>query len=355
MHMRGPTNKNGFKYAKVTLLTLVASLLYFGVFSLPVSAAELTNRSIVISTSEVGSVASHRYNFRVNTSITVGSLEVEYCTNSPYVGTPCTAPAGFNLAIASMGTQSGLTGFNIDPSTTTNKLILSRVPAGVTPTVNASLTVNNITNPSTPNQTVFVRISTFATNDATGIRGDRGTVAFSTARQLIVNGFVPPYLTFCVANIVAPDCSSTIGNYLDFGELSSSSTRAVTSQFAVATNDVSGYVTTVSGLTLTSGNNTISSLSTGSISIPGTPQFGLNLRANSSPLIGSEKTGVGTGVPNVDFDTPNNYIFKNGNIASSPLSTEFNLFTVSYIANVSPTQPPGVYISTLTYITTVSF
>lgn len=353
--MLEPINKKVYKYAKVTLLTLVASLVYFGIFSSTVSAAELTNRSIVVGTSEISTSTSHRYNFNVNTSITIGSLEIEYCTNSPYPGTPCTAPVGFNLAIASMGSQSGLTGFNIDPSTTTNKLILSRVPAGVSPTVNTSITVNNITNPSTPNQTVFVRISTFATNDASGIRGDRGTVAFSTARQLIVNGFVPPYLTFCVANIVAPDCSSTVGNYLDFGELSSSTTKAVTSQFAVATNDVSGYVTTVSGLTLTSGNNTINALTTGSISLPGTPQFGLNLRANSSPLVGSDKTGVGTGVPNTDFDTPNSYIFKNGNIASSPLSTEFNLFTVSYIANVSSSQPPGVYISTLTYITTVSF
>ena len=166
---------------------------------------------------------------------------------------------------------------------------------------------------------------------------------------------MPPYLTFCTGNIVSSDCSNVVGNYLDFGELSTQTTRTATSQFAVATNDVTGYIATISGLTLTSGNNVIDAMTAPSISVPGSSQFGLNLRANSSPLIGSDKTGVGTGNPASDFNNPNNYILKNGVIASSSLSTDFNVFTVSYIANVSPSQPPGVYISTLTFIATVSF
>ncbi len=87
----------------------------------------------------------------------------------------------------------------------------------------------------------------------------------------------------------------------------------------------------------------------------GSPQFGINLRANSSPLVGSNISGIGSGVPNADFNTPNNFVLKNGTIASSSLPTEFNVYTVSYIANISSNQPPGVYISTLTYVTTVSF
>lgn len=342
---------NRFWYALAALMLMVPLYVFTGA----VLAAELKHRSIVVGTTVVSAVTSHRYNFQITSSISVGSLEIEYCTNSPLVGASCTAPSGLSLDAAAMGTQTGLTGFTIHPSTTANKLILTRPAAGVTPTVNASLTVNNITNPGTPNQTVFVRISTFASTNASGIRGDKGTVAFSTTRQLKVNGFVPPYLTFCVGNTVANDCSSAVGNYLSFGELSSNTTSAVSSQFAVATNDYTGYFTTITGITLTSGNNTISANSSPSPSIPGTSQFGLNLRANSNPQIGAEKSGVGSGTASSEFNTPNVFTFKPGTLASSTKSTDFNVFTVSYIANIVPGQAPGVYSSTITFITTVSF
>lgn len=345
---------NTLRYATMTLLSLVASFVYM-INSAVVYAADLNNRSVVVASSEVSVYTSHRYNFRIDTSIAVGSLEIEYCTNSPFVGTPCTAPVGLSLSSSTLGAQSGLIGFSIAPGSTVNKFILNRAPSGVSPPQAVSITANNVRNPDTPNQSVFVRISTFPLQDLAGPRGDRGTVMFSTARQLTVNGFVPPYLIFCVGNTVAPDCSSAVGSYLDFGELSSTTTKTTTSQFAASTNDVTGYITTVSGLTLTSGNNIISALASPSISTVGSPQFGINLRANSSPLVGSNISGIGSGVPNADFNTPNNFVLKNGTIASSSLPTEFNVYTVSYIANISSNQPPGVYISTLTYVTTVSF
>ncbi len=352
--MRGPTNKYWLRYATMTLLIIVASFVNL-LIPLKAGAAELTSRSIVVASSVSSALTNHRYNFRVNGAITIGSLEIEYCTNTPLIGAPCVAPAGFSLVSSSMGAQTGLTGFSIHPSTTTNRLILGRTPSGVVPPTTAAITVNSINNPSTPNQAVFVRISTFATNNATGIRGDNGSVVFATTRSLNVSGFVPPYLTFCVGNTVAADCSSATGNYLDFGELTNLTTRTVTSQFAAATNDNTGYVATVSGLTLISGNNIIPGLVTPTVSLPGTSQFGINLRANSSPVVGTDKTGVGTGVPAAAFNTPNNYAFQNGNIVSSPKSTDFNVFTVTYIANVAPNQPPGIYISTFTFIATVSF
>ncbi|MCA9332809.1 hypothetical protein KDA00_02950 [Candidatus Saccharibacteria bacterium] len=339
------------EYALVALVITLVPL--FSLFS-KVNAAELTNRSVTISTSEVDALSNYTFRFRINTAITVGSLEMEFCTNSPFIGDACTAPVGFSLASSSMGSQSGLTGFSIHPSTAGSRLVLGRIPAGVLPPTTSVITVNNITNPSVLDS-VFVRISTFATNDATGIRGDTGTVVYSLANQLDTSGYVPPYLTFCTGNSVAPDCSSSIGNYLTFGELSTSFTKSVTSQFAVATNDPTGYVTNILGVTLTSGNNTIPANTVPTISIPGTSQFGINLRANSSPLVGADKIGIGTGNPEPEFNASNSYTFKNGLIARSTLPTEFNTFTVTYIANISPAQNPGVYSSTITYVTTVSF
>ncbi len=339
--------------------TTVAFMLVTPLFGLLLTkhaaAAELTRRSIVVASPIAGVVTNHTYKFRVNTAITIGSIEVEYCTNSPFIGTSCDAPSGFSLTAASMGTQTGLTGFSIHPSSTTNKLILTRIPVAVTPVANTEITVEDITNPSTVHQTVFVRISTFASNNASGIRGDRGTVVYSTASGLAVGGYVPPYLKFCVGITVALDCSSTVGNYLNFGELSSTATRAVTSQFAVSTNDPTGYVATLSGLTLTSGNNVIPAINPSGPSRTGVSQFGLNLRANSNPGVGADKVGQGTATINPNYDVSNEFRFENGTITSGVKSTDFNVFTVSYIANISPTQPTGVYISTITYIATVSF
>ncbi len=345
---------NEVRYTLVALALLLAPL-FCCLHPLGVSAAPLEQRSIRVGSSVAAAITTHRFQFRIVNPISLGSIEFEYCTNSPFVGGACTAPTGFSLTNASLTGQTGATGFTIHPNTTTNKLILGRGPAAVAPPVNATYTIANVNNPSQARQTVFVRISTFASNNGTGARGETGTVVFSTARGLSIGGFVPPYLIFCVANTVNANCTITEGNYLSFGELSPTTTQAVTSQFAVATNDPAGYVTTVSGVTLTSGNNVIPALTSATPSTPGVSQFGINLKANTTPTVGSNPSGVGTGVPQPNYNTTNSFAFNSGNLVISTLPSDFNVFTVSYIANVSSGQPPGVYSSTITYITTVLF
>lgn len=353
MHNRNQVFKRS-KYALVALLTLVAPLLSMMISS-SVYAADLTKRSIVIGTPAAGAATSHTFKFQVNSPITIGSIAFEYCVNSPFINDACTPPDGFNLVSASLGTQSGATGFTIHPSTTTNKLILGRPPAAIAPPKILSYTVNAVSNPTDAQKTVFVRISTYASNNATGTRGDIGTVVFSTSRAISVAAFVPPYLVFCVGNTVGSNCTQTEGNYLSFGELTKNSTQSVTSQFSAATNDPAGYVTTVTGVTLTSGNNVIPAMTSAGQSIVGNSQFGMNLRANTNPSVGADKTGVGAGSPQTGYNTPNVFSFNNGNIVVSPLPSDFDVYTVSYIANISANQPPGVYNSTITYITTVLF
>ncbi len=352
--MLGRRKTKYIKYAIVTLLIMVVSL-----FSLvnpqTIHAAELKNRSITIGSATVNATTFNTYKFRISSGLLIGSLKMEYCTNSPFIDDVCTAPIGFSLASSSIGTQSGLVGFSIHPSSTANKLVLGRIPTPVVPPVDVSITVNSIANPNTANQTVYVRMSTYSSNDATGIRGDDGTTAFSTSRNISVGGFVPPFLIFCVGNTVAPNCSSTNGDFLSFGDFSAATTRTATSQFAVATNDPAGYVTALNGFTLTSGNNTIPALNVPSTSIIGISQFGINLKQNNSPVVGIERVGVGTGTVQPEFSNVNKFVFKNSNIVISTLPSDFNTFTVSYIANVAPDQLPGVYSATITYITMVLF
>lgn len=317
-------------------------------------AAPLTTKSVTISDSAPGAVNTHRFNFNINTVTSVGSIEFEYCSNTPFVGTVCTAPTGFSASSAVLSSQTGETGFSIDPSSTSNRIVLSR-PAGLTSAIPVSYTFDTITNHSAPFNTVYVRLATFASSDGTGLRTDSGPVAYATVGSLSVSGYVPPHLTFCVGVTVALNCSSSSGNFLNFGELSTSQPRYLTSQFSVSTNDPGGYVTSVAGTTMTSGNNIIPALGTPSPSIAGSSQFGMNLRANSSPGVGANPAGVGTGAITPNYSIPNQFMFNNQVIASSSISTDFNLFTTSYIVNRSASQSPGVYSTTLTYVAVAAF
>lgn len=317
-------------------------------------ASTLDSRSVKISSSRPSAVNTHTFGFTIANVSTVGSIEFEYCSNSPFIGTACTAPAGFSADAATLQNESGETGFMIEAGSTDNRILLSRVPIG-TSAIPVEYVFGNIANHNTPNSTVYVRIATYASANGTGPRTDTGAVAFSTGSAISVAGFVPPHLTFCVGVTVALNCTSSTGVLLNFGELVTSQPRFLSSQFSVATNDPGGYTTFVAGPTMTSGNNTIPALATPQPSQQGISQFGINLRANSNPSVGAEPFGVGSGAISGNFNTQNQFYFKNQIVAASPISTDFNTFTVSYLINVSEAQKPGIYSTTLTYIASAAF
>lgn len=317
-------------------------------------SAQLLNRSVTVADPRPSQNTSHTFNFSLQTVGTIGSLQFEYCSNSPVITTPCVAPTGLDVSAAVISSQTGETGFSVDAATTANNLILTRAPAANV-AIPVSYVFSNVINQSTPNSTAFVRITSYPTTDASGAFTDDGSVAYSTTSALSVSGFVPPYLVFCVGVTVAGDCSSANGQLLNLGELKPNQPSFATSQFAGATNDPGGYSTFVNGLTMTSGSNVIPALNTPLPSQTGTSQFGMNLRSNSNPSVGSNPSGVGTSTPTSDYNQPNLYVFKNQIVTSSPISTDYNLFTASYVVNVSPNQPAGIYNTTLTYIATAAF
>lgn len=318
-----------------------------------VDAAALTNKSVTLSDSTQSAVVSSIFRFTLPSYADIGSIEFEYCDNTPFPGTACTAPAGLSVAGAELSAQTGETGFMLD-TPTANKLVISR-PSVAGTTIPVSYTFDNIINPSEPNLPVYVRISTFTSENAAGARGDTGAVVFSTSRNITVSGYVPPYLIFCVGVTVETNCSSSSGNLLNFGELNTGQTRALTSQYSGSTNDPGGYTTTLSGVTMTSGNNIIPPMTTQDVSRAGVGQFGMNLRANSSLGIGSDPSGPGSSAPATPFDAPNRYTFQNGIISGSSIATDYKKFTASYIVNVASRQRPGIYSTTLTYIATAAF
>lgn len=319
-------------------------------------AANIQDRSVVIGSGTVSAVTTQDIKFTLPSPDNVGSLVLQYCSNLPWVGYICTAPAGLDMTGANLLSQSGNTGFAIDTAdSTANRLVLSRTAAPVAPVPN-EFVFDNAVNPSTPGQAVYIRISSQASSDGTGAPIDTGAVAFAVQSIFNVNAFVPPFLRLCVGVAVAPDCSSIIGDSVDLGILSTNLANKGQSQYAVATNDPTGYNVFASGTTMTSGNNIIPSLSLPTASFPGTGQFGINLRANLVPAVGQDPVGFGTGIPSADYNIPNRFLFNSGDeISSSSLPSDYNRMTVSYLVNVPKGQPPGIYSTTLTYIATVQF
>lgn len=366
-----------------------------------VSAAQITDRKLTLMAGDSGTfdggsmpggTVRHFFEFTIPTTGTaIGSVSFEYCTTAADVGTStCQAPTGLSTAGVSLGSEvgSGATGFTAS-SPSGNVALLTKATAATPSNGDLKFQLDDIVNPSTEG-TFFVRIATFNSIDGTGTAIDSGTVAASTAEQIIVEGIMPESLVFCTGGLVGktasvPDCSTATAGDIEFNQLfSPTDTASAISQMAASTNAGFGYAITVNGPTLTSGSNTIAGLSTPNASVKGVAQFGLNLRANTiaaapgfdpgaDPDILTlsadiDLTSNGTslkGHPTADYGTADTFAFASGDaIATSSYDGATNttlgpsdaqIYTVSYIANVPGSQPAGTYTSTLTYICTPTF
>jgi len=165
-------------------------------------------------------------------------------------------------------------------------------------------------------------------------------------------------LTFCTgtSGITTSSCAGATGSAVNFGTLSPSSTNSGVSQLGVGTNGGGGYAITVNGATLTSGGNTISALASQTASSIGSEQFGLNLRDNATPNVGTDPDGSGTATPTSNYNTADQYRFVTGDIiASKNSSDQFRRYHAAYIANINTATEAGSYTATMTYIATATF
>lgn len=338
----------------ILIFTTVGSLISSAFIS-KASAIPIGARSLIISTPAAGAVSTHTFSLTLNSALSVGSFSMEYCQESPIFDDTCSSPAGLDLSSVTLSAQSGETGFSIHPASTVNEIILTRTASLVTPDV-STYSFSGVINPSQANRSSFVRVANYASSNATGERIDEGGLAFSTSNPLDVQAAIPPALTLCTGITVAVDCSSSSGAAIDFGDLSSSITGKASSQFAISSNDDSGYNAYIIGTTMTSGVNQITPVTTQSVSTAGSGQFGINLVANTNPAIGESQTGPGTGMVNSNYDDTNLFKFTSGDVvASSIFSTDFNRFTLTYIVNVANNQPEGIYTTTMTILAVANF
>ncbi len=347
-------------------------------------ATQITNRSLTLQAgatdggSKPSGVVKHLFTFTLPNvgAVNVGSIQFKYCQIASGV---CDMPTGLLTTSATLSNETGATGFTMVNTTNGTPYITraaSAIPAGTTATYQFS----TVTNPSTVSQAFFVRISTFASIDTSGSPIDTGTVTATTTQQIVLTGEMPESLIFCTGAIVPlngsiPDCGNATSGIISFNQLfSPTDTATAKSQMAASTNALNGFTISVFGPTMTSGSNTIPAMSVAAASIKGIGQFGMNLRANtlaaSNPIVGADITPSPDGPthylgqPAVGYETIDSFKFVAGTVGDTvansafggtPGPTNAQVYTSSYIVNVTGSQLAGTYITTLTYICTPTF
>ena len=337
---------------------LAIVLLIVALLPVSVSAAQITNRKFTLTnTNGAATGVSYTFNSDALPSATaVRSVKAEACTTASGA---CSTPSGFTGLPANLTSQpSGLgAASSWTDDSVAGSLRVTHASNVTAPSGAVTIAWDTVTNPTADNATFYLRVTTYS-DAAYTTAIDTGTVAVSTAEQITVNATVDETLTFCTgtSGITNSSCSGATGSTVSLGTITPSTTGASTSQIGISTNGSSGYAITVAGNTLTSGANTITALASQTGSSQGSAQFGLNLRDNATPNIGTDVSGAGTATATANYNTVDQYRFVTGDIiASKNASDAHRLFTVSYIANVAGNTPAGSYTTNLTFVATTTF
>jgi hypothetical protein len=342
--------------ALLVVAPIIAILSYGNAYA----AGQITNRSLTLLSgtgsppdggSKPGGLVKHAFAFTLPAvgNPNVGSILFQYCTTAAGA---CSMPSGLVTTSSTLGSQTGFgAGTFTLVNTGSGAPYLTRSSQAMTAGTAATVRLDDVTNPTTTNYSFFVRITTYASNNASGSPIDAGTVTASTATQIILTGTMPESLVFCVGEQVlttvgVPDCTTATAGGISFNNLFSPIDTAIAeSQMAASTNAGFGYAITVNGNTLQSGGNSIAAM---------------YISANVAPAANVSGGNNFRGQPKAGYDTQNTFKFADGDtVAASDFSSagasDSQIFTASYIVNVPGSQAAGTYTTTLTYICTASF
>src|SRR3989338_5142128 len=204
------------------ILTWLATVAFLVSLLLPmlagtqiINAASLTERKITLETSQASATSvTYTASFKVGTTANLGGVVIDVCT-SPLIDTACTAATAFDWTTGGLGTVTGWTGATHDTVATAddaNTIVFSDgTPDAKTAGDLVTIEWTTATNPSTTG-TFYARIVTYddgtkgdtylATNaDNGGVHTDDGSVALSTAAQIVVTAAVQERLIFCVGTV----------------------------------------------------------------------------------------------------------------------------------------------------------
>ncbi len=361
------------------------------------AAGQVTARSVQLSTSTPSATAAkYTVTFTPATSTTIGGIVVDFCGDSPIIGsTTCTLPTAFTLG-TSVTLTAGYTGMGSGWVTTnslqggaaaSNKqvaVLTNTTPQALSTGTPVSFELTGITNPSSTG-TFYARIYTFDTSANTTTnytaagtaraasptgKVDYGGAAMSTANAVNISATVQEQLTFCVsAASPGTGCSGTSTPNVVLG----SGTPVVLSTGAVQTAVVYNQVTTnaVNNVNIrlkNTSSTTCAGLSRdGGATCPIAANGSFGTIANSAGQFGLNESngagGSGTVTANANYGTTGgSYGMGNATygtygdlLATTTGATTDVVSTMTYAANAAPTTPAGVYTATHSLIATGSY
>jgi len=227
--------------------------------------SQITSRSIQMSTSAKSATGvSYNVTFTPNET---GSqnMAIEFCNNTPLIGSACTAPTGMDLSAATVTTGTIL-GSGADVGA--NFVDFSATLASPT-----TITLGNVTNPDgtgLSNGTFYARIMVFdnatdagavdgSGSESTGTMLDDGGVALAVTDTIGVNAAVLESMTFCVFGDPNNNTSSANGTADDSGYLA---TLTTATNGPAANCDDSAHGSKSPSVQLGEVNSNVSALST---------------------------------------------------------------------------------------------
>ena len=208
----------------VALFAVLLSTVASAVVPTLAFALQVTERSIEMSDSVKGATGvSYNIKFKAVQAATGGFI-VDFCTNSPLVGTSCTAPTG----MVTTGATNG--GGATSVSGADGRLTVTKA---ITANEEVEVTVGGITNPTAAGTAgvLYARIVTYDTlgnyvsPTDLGAHRDTGAVAVALTDSIGVTAAVLESMTFCVASVdITNNCANASANppTIEIGELSGS-------------------------------------------------------------------------------------------------------------------------------------
>lgn len=175
--------------------------------------------------------------------------------------------------------------------------------------------------------------------------GDLAVGFGSSANYNAIPGFISPSEEFLELVVQASN--------IDLGILDTTTTGVGSGNFYVRSYINGSYIVQTASPSLTSeSDEAIDPLTAASVPTQGQEEFGINLVENTTLAVGlnpspDPDTNFANGIAATGYDTDGIFKYTQGDViaTSSPTGLAWGrtYFTVSYIANVSPITPAGLY------------
>lgn len=137
----------------------------------------------------------------------------------------------------------------------------------------------------------------------------------------------------------------------NLGELTTEKTGSKIMQVKIRNYQTGGYRLYITGDPPKYGNRTLNTPSIPTDSIPGKESFGINVVANTTPVVGANPVlqpgeADGTSLVTSNYKIQNKFMYVSGNVvAESASNTGGADFTISMVVNISNDTPAGQYAS----------